>query len=443
MQIMNKKYLFSLFLFLSFAFGLITEGFLTTIKAFENIGKTFNISFAIIIFILFFPFIIKSQILIIISGLILPILIFIKMLKNKKISYISDSLILIIIASLFGGNFDKFIGFFLIFIYILKNILDFGIYKIKLDVWICKLIVNVFILLFFIQNFNNNKEKKEKKEKGMEEEKKKLHNIITDSKNENPLETSKKLWKEYKYFINNNTNPVKPKTISSSLPMKIDENNCIYKIINKLKKYIKRASKKDELNKYKKKKPKFDNASEFYYLDKILRIIGKEDKLNTIIKNLKENFEKKLIEDDEYKPEWNNEIKDKYLSKFSLYSLDLSGMHKYLNLNEDKDFEIQMILKKFGEIMGPNNNMVTIFVSGFLTENKNSFAQYFKDYSFRGNGKSDYYFYSWPSYSVPGFFEILSEGIGQYNGIGCSFEEAYNNAIIAGEILQKIFWFKN
>ena len=117
-------------------------------------------------------------------------------------------------------------------------------------------------------------------------------------------------------------------------------------------------------------------------------------------------------------------------------------MYKYLNLNEDKDFEIQMILKEFGEIRGPNNNMVTIFVSGFLTENKNSFAQYFKNYSFRGNGKSDYYFYLWPSYSVPGFFEILSEGIGQYNGIGCSFEEAYNNAIIAGEILADIIGSK-
>ena len=34
-----------------------------------------------------------------------------------------------------------------------------------------------------------------------------------------------------------------------------------------------------------------------------------------------------------------------------------------------------------------NNNTVTIFVSGFLTENKNSFAKNFKSYSFKDNLK--------------------------------------------------------
>ena len=441
-QIMNKKLLFSLFLLISFVFGFISEGFLTTIKAFENIGKIFNISFALILFILFFPFIIKSHNLIILFAFILPILMSIKKIKNKKICYISDSLILIFIASLFGSNFDKFIGFSLIFIYILKNLLDFGIYKFKLDVWICKIIVNVLIFLIFMENFSNNKEEKEKEREKMENEKNKLHKIISDSKNENPLETHKKLRKEFMYFSNDNIPPVKQKHVNSSLPMKFDENNCIYKIVKKLKKYIKGNSEKNSLNKYKKKRSKFDDASEFYYLDNILKTIEKEEKKDSIIKILKKNFEEKLIEDDEYKPKWNDDIQDKYLSKFSLYSLDLSGMFKYLNLNEDKDFEIQMLLKEFGIIREPNNNMVTIFVSGFLTENKNSFAEYYKDYSFRGNGKSDYYFYSWPSYSVPGFFEILSEGIGQYNGIGCSFEEAYNNTLIAGEILADIIGSK-
>ena len=37
--------------------------------------------------------------------------------------------------------------------------------------------------------------------------------------------------------------------------------------------------------------------------------------------------------------------------------------------------------------------MVTIFIGGFLTADKNSFAEEFKNYSFKGNGKSDYYFY--------------------------------------------------
>ena len=42
--------------------------------------------------------------------------------------------------------------------------------------------------------------------------------------------------------------------------------------------------------------------------------------------------------------------------------------------------------------------MVTIFIGGFLTADKNSFAEEFKNYSFKGNGKSDYYFYLWPSW---------------------------------------------
>ena len=87
-------------------------------------------------------------------------------------------------------------------------------------------------------------------------------------------------------------------------------------------------------------------------------------------------------------------------------------------------------------------NTVTIFISGFLTANKNSFAEYFEDYFFKDNEKSKYYFYLWPSCegidSDKNIFEIFSEGVNLLKGLGCSFEEAYANAEISGEILSHI-----
>ena len=85
--------------------------------------------------------------------------------------------------------------------------------------------------------------------------------------------------------------------------------------------------------------------------------------------------------------------------------------------------------------------MVTIFVSGFLTVDKNSFAEEFKNYSFKGNGKSDYYFYLWPSGTQDfdkNITEIIDENINTFNGFGFNFEEPYNDAIIPGEILSDI-----
>ena len=253
-------------------------------------------------------------------------------------------------------------------------------------------------------NVDNEVEEKLKKEKD------KLLQMMTNSNQNELLEE----------IISFNNNMIIAKMSDNHLSMDLDDNSWIYNISKNLNEYINRPTKQSDIYNYRYQIPKFDDALEFYYLNKILEIIDKKDKMKYIVNKLKNSYEKKLIEDDEYKPEWNDDIRDIYLSKFVLYSKDLSGFKKYLKKNAYKDNKIQELLKKLKEDNNkkPNNNMVTIFVSGFLTENKNSFAECFKDYTFIGNGKSDYYFYLWPSYSVPGIFEIFTEGIEKFNGIG-------------------------
>ena len=274
----------------------------------------------------------------------------------------------------------------------------------------------------------------------MEDEKEQLIEKLKKWETQNDLNASYNLLHDIKHYKNDNKYFHK-----NSIPSnKIDENSCIYKLKKRLENYINKPTEFSNKKKYKKNKPKVDKADEFYYIDKILKIAGVENKKNDIIERLKNNYDLSLIEDDEYKPDWNDDIKEKYLSKFVLYSLDLSGIFKYFNRNRYND-DIHLLLERLElevENKEPNKNMVTIFISGFLTANKNSFAQGFKNYSFKANGKSDYYFYSWPSCASPDFdkniFEIIEESINTLNGIGCNFEEAYNNAIIVGEILSDI-----
>ena len=392
----------------SFILGFLIEALFTGMNLFEKVRKKFNIFFVSLIFLVFSPYILQNEELIILFFTIMVILIIIKFIKIQYINYFSDLFVLTFIVSFFLDNYIKYS----IIIYLIKVLLEFGIYKIRLDKLLYKIILNLlWIFLVFTKvdysNVDNEVEEKLKKEKD------KLLQMMSNANQNELLEE----------IISFNNNMIIAKMSDNHLSMDLDDNRWIYNISKNLNEYIDRPTKQSDIYNYRYQIPKFDDALEFYYLNKILEIIDKKDKMKYIANKLKNSYEKKLIEDDEYKPEWNDDIRDIYLSKFVLYSKNLSGFKKYLKKNEYKDNKIQELLKKLKEDNNkkPNNNMVTIFVSGFLTENKNSFAECFKDYTFIGIGKSDYYFYLWPSYSVPGIFEIFTEGIEKFNGIGCSF----------------------
>ena len=132
---------------------------------------------------------------------------------------------------------------------------------------------------------------------------------------------------------------------------------------------------------------KVDEADEFYCIDAILKKSGVENKKNDIIKRLENNYNNSLIEDDEYKPILDDKIKNNYLSKFALFSINLNRninyndiqalLERLKSLEENNQNNIHQINKE------PKKNMVTIFVSGFLTADKNSFSEEFKNYSFK------------------------------------------------------------
>ena len=205
-----------------------------------------------------------------------------------------------------------------------------------------------------------------------------------------------------------------------------EEENCVERAIKNLIQYINRESKKEKIKSIKIIPNIKGNYDDLYKI--IEKLEEKDDefdlindiKQKTLVLNisrkLKTNFEDSLIDNDIYKHKWNSE---KYFKKFKLFSY---------NSNNFK-------------------NMVTIFVSGFLTENKNSFDKNYEKYSFKENQKSSYYFYLWPSCKSPeeesNVLENVKEICTSLNGIGCKFEEAYKNAIISGEILSDIIASKS
>ena len=424
-QILDEKFLFLLFLAGAFVIGFIIEWFFKEINFFENIRKNFNIFFTILIFIAYFPYIWEKKEITRVFIIIIIILIIIKIAKEKLLNFkyfFSDSFILISVALLLINDSNIFILYLILFLYGIKSLLEYSIFKINLEKWICKIVLNFLLLLLCL------KAKAKTREEEIEDEKKKLKEKLKNlkAKNEQQNVISNYLWND----IVENRN----KRYNYCLHINFDENNCINKTIKKLQKKIDKPKKMSDLDKYKKNIPKVDGSTEFYYLEQILKKADKENELSNIEKKLEENYNKSLIDDDEYKPKWDNN-KEKYLSKFCLFSLDLQKNEILENLGLDKESYDEEILRLLNRIKNENkinNNMVTIFVSGFLTANKNSFEVYFKDYFFKENHKSDYYFYLWPS----------CDGLNYFNGIGCNFEEAYDNAEIAGEILSYIIGSK-
>jgi len=424
-QILDEKFLFLLFLAGAFVIGFIIEWFFKEINFFENIRKNFNIFFTILIFIAYFPYIWEKKEITRVFIIIIIILIIIKIAKEKLLNFkyfFSDSFILISVALLLINDSNIFILYLILFLYGIKSLLEYSIFKINLEKWICKIVLNFLLLLLCL------KAKAKTREEEIEDEKKKLKEKLKNlkAKNEQQNVISNYLWND----IVENRN----KRYNYCLHINFDENNCINKTIKKLQKKIDKPKKMSDLDKYKKNIPKVDGSTEFYYLEQILKKADKENELSNIEKKLEENYNKSLIDDDEYKPKWDNN-KEKYLSKFCLFSFDLQKNEILENLGLDKESYDEEILRLLNRIKNENkinNNMVTIFVSGFLTANKNSFEVYFKDYFFKENHKSDYYFYLWPS----------CDGLNYFNGIGCNFEEAYDNAEIAGEILSYIIGSK-
>ena len=109
------------------------------------------------------------------------ILIIIKFIKIQYINYFSDLFVLTFIVSFFLDNYIKYS----IIIYLIKVLLEFGIYKIRLDKLLYKIILNLlWIFLVFTKvdysNVDNEVEEKLKKEKD------KLLQMMTNS-NQNEL----------------------------------------------------------------------------------------------------------------------------------------------------------------------------------------------------------------------------------------------------------------
>ena len=299
----------------SFILGFLIEALFTDMNLSEKVRKKFNLFFVSLIFLVFSPYILQNEELIILFFTIMVILIIIKFIKIQYINYFSDLFVLTFIVSFFLDNYIKYS----IIIYLIKVLLKFGIYKIRLDKLLYKIILNLlWIFLVFTKvdysNVDNEVEEKLKKEKD------KLLQMMTNSNQNELLEE----------IISFNNNMIIAKMSDNHLSMDLDDNSWIYNISKNLNEYIDRPTKQSDIYNYRYQIPKFDDALEFYYLNKILEIIDKKDKMKYIANKLKNSYEKKLIEDDEYKPEWNDDIRDIYLSKFVLYSKDLSGFKKYL-----------------------------------------------------------------------------------------------------------------
>ena len=292
-------------------------------------------------------------------------------------------------------------------------------FRIELVTWFVGILVNLLLLLSCFCISDKKKQKLKLEEKEMNALKQKKKNLFNDNleikEEDNDTLSFLSIFPKnvqissYNYYENDETK----------------NEDCIKRSIKSLLKFINKINKKKNrlFNKYipdikgnydglNKIIEKLETKDEFDYI--------KEMKENNLIHNieqkLKTNFEESLIDNEIYKPKWNSK---EYLKKFKIFSYDSNHY----------------------------NNMVTIFVSGFLTENKNSFDKNYENYSFKDNKKSSYYFYLWPSCGSPdegsNFIENVKEICTSYNGIGCKFEEAYKNAIISGELLSDIIASKS
>ena len=314
------------------------------------------------------------------------------------VQYISDFTILSIAISFFFRDI-KFSSF-IIFIYIVVSLIKYSISKVNLSKFFASTILNIIGMISIIKIIEN--KIMEKIEENIKTIKKIQENQIknTENKNMNALKFQNFSSDSYMYLDNKNFQNFKIE------PIKNQNSFCV-----KLKKY---------LEDYKEKSKPYEKSI-IFSLNADFEDL--ELSLEDIKRQLEINYKDSLIGDEIYTVKWDSKICEKYIKNFLLF--------------ENSDFK------------DPNqhnqkhaNNNITIFISGFLTEDKNSFAECFKNYSFKDNKKSDYYFFLWPSCggidSEKNIFDIIIQSINLINGIGCKFEEAYKNAEIAGKILSDI-----
>ena len=439
-EIMKKDYLFLLFILAIFVLGFVIELIFNKLTIYELIRKNFNIWLYTIALIFYFPFIReKDSIFIIIICLIIirTALIFNRKLSENSIyNYFSDCSIFAMLIYKLIEHLEKIeliVAVVTVALYAIIIIIEFLIAKVNAIKYCAAKICNLLFICLICKCSNARREAR-KIEITSEMD------IVNSSNNnysfsENKEEQNKNNEIKNLYHLSNNNN----RTISMvdiaiiancfdliKSKIKCDENCCIVRLQKNLDECLEELD-KSKKNAYNYPTPTIPFSSKkIYDLNQILEISQKltvKYDLQKIETTLEKNYNDSLIDDKIYSIKWNNEICKKYKSKFRLFSLG--------SLGEDK----------------PYNNTVTIFVSGFLTEDENSFARQFYNYEFSNNKKSDYYFYLWPSCGQPDTDRNICEQILQtiicLNGIWCKFEEAYKNAIIAGEILAKIIGTKN
>lgn len=400
-QFIDKIYLFAFFLFSIFLLGFSVE-FLFNSFIFKYIRNHFNIClYSIIYFCYILPYFIEiySYHFIYFIMILFRFISFF-LFKYKKIhfiQYISDYTILALLVTLFFQKWG-YVGI-IITVYCIKSIVECLVMRNNLSMYCKNMILNLIsmlILFTFLKKIEIIKERK----------------IIEKSKKNNDINS--------KYSSFSNYNP--SSDISDIIfienqkkePIKFDELDCLLRLKENLFDY----KNKEKESEYYSKLPKnnsLENTFEYYQIFQCLEKIKEDD----IKKKLKENYEESLIDDEKYILEWNDKICQKYLNKFVLFKLNKITY---------------------------NNNLVTIFISGFLTEDKNSFAECYEKYFFKDNFKSNYYCFLWPSCggidSDTSIFSLIAQSINLLDGIGCKFEEAYKNAEIAGEILSNIIGCK-
>ena len=433
---MNTNYLFLIFLFATFFCGFSIECILKKLEIYQHIKKAFNLYLYAFIFVFYCPFVDKKDVLLFICAGVIIVKFYInyalkKISKNLVYKYISDSLIFMYFFYEFyqDSEYKLFIAVLTLSIYIVTTIIEFLIVRVNLFIYCLANTCNFLLLLCLCQKIKAEKEAEIRKkyiaEKNVLKEKS-LRKIQTEDEirekqddEDKPLSTLN----SNNYSINFSDMVIMANMYDMSEgDIKCDEDCCLVKMQRSINECV------DELNKSKRRIYYYPNplvpnsCTKSYDVYKIYEITNQYYLLKIVEYDLKQNYKKSLIDDEKYREEWDDNICRKYLSKFNLFSLGSMG---------EKE---------------PYNNMVTIFISGFLTEDNNSFAKYFKEYSFNNNKKSDYYFYLWPSYGALDFNTNICESISKsmiwLNGIGCKFEEAYNNALIAGNILAFIIQSK-
>ena len=300
-NVCEKQYMKESCLFLLFLVGILISGFILEfifkkMEIFEKLRKYFYIWFYIFILLFYFPYIKEEPKFLAALVLMIITLIIIKYFKIEILAIFSDLLIFAFLLYLFYGGSIDYVIVFLLIIYIIKIILEYVIWRVNFGLCLANTILNVLLFIYMIE-----KKIDQRKREEVDELKNLSEKYIQNKKNNDlyaPLDMfDEKEKKQLRIFYP-----------SSDGTNKYNENSCLAKIIKSLNKYINKSSQKNNIPKVIK-----------YNLDQILEISNKIMKKEDIEKKLKENYNNTLIDNEIYKPEWNQDISEKYLSKFVLF----------------------------------------------------------------------------------------------------------------------------